>query len=250
MAIPLSGGEPKAGAVPRRGKPRLSHNPAEMGGSATTPPQRTLAAVPEERRTEALRRWRVLRPHLEDGAPLPSTAAAAGVPLRTAQRWLTRYRADGLAGLARSTRADRGSRRLPDELRLLIEGLALRPPAPSAAHVHRIVTGVAKDQGWRCRRTPRCTRSCAVVRFPPASPATRPGGRGWASERAPRTSAGPSDGSEAPTLRRGADTQRCNSSCSGPAGTPVDLYRILLAPRPPTLWEPLQAVLGFDLDRR
>jgi len=70
------------------------------------------------------------------------------VRLRTAQRWLARYRADGLAGLARSTRADRGTRRLPDELRLLIEGLALRPPGPSPAHVHRVIVDVAKDQGW------------------------------------------------------------------------------------------------------
>ncbi|MBM0236157.1 DDE-type integrase/transposase/recombinase [Micromonospora sp. ATA32] len=57
-------------------------------------------------------------------------------------------RVDGLAGLARSARSDRGTRRLPDELRLLIEGLALRPPGPSAAHVHRVVVDVAKNEGW------------------------------------------------------------------------------------------------------
>jgi hypothetical protein len=45
------------------------------------------------------------------------------VPLQTAQRWLSRYRVDGLAGLA-GRRAPTGARRLPDELRLLIEGLA------------------------------------------------------------------------------------------------------------------------------
>src|SRR5262245_59692711 len=119
-----------------------------MRGSpaASSPPG--LAELPEAARAEALRRWQVLRPQLEDGVPLPRAAGDAGVRLRTAQRWLARYRADGLAGLARSARADRGTRRLPDELRLLIEGLALRPPGPSAAHVHRVVAGVARDRGW------------------------------------------------------------------------------------------------------
>jgi putative transposase len=107
-----------------------------------------LAELPEAARAQALHRWGVLRPHLEDGVPLPRAAGEAGVALRTAQRWLTRYRAAGLAGLVRPTRTDQGTRRLPDELRLLIEGLALRPPAPSAAHVHRVVVDVAEDQGW------------------------------------------------------------------------------------------------------
>lgn len=61
-------------------------------------------------RAQALHRWRVLRAHLEDGVPLPRAASEAEVALRTAQRWLTRYRAEGLAGLARAPRADRGTR--------------------------------------------------------------------------------------------------------------------------------------------
>jgi putative transposase len=117
-------------------------------GSPLPPAPRGLAELPEAARAQALCRWRVLRPHLEDGVPLPRAADEAGVALRTAQRWLTRYRDDGLAGLARPTRVDRGTRRLPEELRLLIEGLALRPPSPSAAHIHRVVVDVAKDQGW------------------------------------------------------------------------------------------------------
>ena len=45
-------------------------------------------------------------------------------------------------------RADQGRSRLPEPLRLLIEGLALRKPAASAAHVHRQVTEVAEREGW------------------------------------------------------------------------------------------------------
>jgi putative transposase len=101
-------------------------------------------------RRSAPSRWRftLLKPHLEDGVPLVRVAAAAGVPLRTAQRWLARYRTNGLVGLARPARSDKGRRRLPAELVLLIEGLALRRPPPSLATIHRQASEVAKHQGW------------------------------------------------------------------------------------------------------
>jgi hypothetical protein len=47
-----------------------------------------LAACTEEERQEAMRRFAVLRPHLNDGVPLPEAARDAGVPLRSVQRWL------------------------------------------------------------------------------------------------------------------------------------------------------------------
>jgi putative transposase len=59
-----------------------------------------------------------------------------------------RYRDGGLAGLARRPRADRGERTFPAELVRLIEGLALRTPALSAAAIHRQVVTVARTQGW------------------------------------------------------------------------------------------------------
>jgi putative transposase len=112
------------------------------------PDQTALAALGEDGRAEALRRWEVLRAHLENGVPLARVAAQSGIPHRTVQRWLARYRAGGLAGLGRAGRADRGRSRFPEPLRLLVEGLALRTPASSAAHVHRQVTAVAEREGW------------------------------------------------------------------------------------------------------
>src|SRR5437660_1550565 len=96
-----------------------------------------LAADTEEERQEAMRRFAVLRPHLNDGVPLPEAARDAGVPLRSVQRWLARYRATGLAGLVRATRSDTGHRKLPAELVEVIEGMALRKPRPSVAAIHR-----------------------------------------------------------------------------------------------------------------
>ena len=98
---------------------------------------------------QAMARFAVLRPHLEEGVPLARAAGEAGVPLRTAQRWLARYRRDGLAGLARPVRSDAGAHRSPADLVALVEGLGLKRPRSSAAAIHRRVRDVAAAQGWR-----------------------------------------------------------------------------------------------------
>lgn len=48
-------------------------------------------------------------------------AAEERVPERTLRRRLAVYREDGLAALVRRARSDRGVRRMPKELKLLIE---------------------------------------------------------------------------------------------------------------------------------
>jgi len=90
-------------------------------------------------------RLAVLSPHLYDAVPLTVAGKGAGVSLRTAQRWLTSYRADGATALVRSGRTDRGGWRIAAELVELIEGLALRRPAPQIAQVYRKVRQVCAD---------------------------------------------------------------------------------------------------------
>jgi putative transposase len=102
----------------------------------------------EAEREQALTRFTLLRPHLEEGLSIQQLAADAGVSVRTVQRWVQSYREHGLAGLARKPRADRGHRKLPEDLVRLIEGLALRRPPPTAAAVCRQAETVARDQGW------------------------------------------------------------------------------------------------------
>ncbi len=109
----------------------------------------SLAALDERRREQAMARFAALRPHLEEGVSLACAAGHAGIPVRTADRWLARYRRGGLAGLARSARRDAGTRRMPADLVALVEGMALKPPRLSAAAIHRRVGAVTKAQGWR-----------------------------------------------------------------------------------------------------
>jgi putative transposase len=117
----------------------------ELGGSRWT----ALNALGEAERRRALEQFYWLRPVLEEGVPLQRLARERGVPRRTAQRWLQRFQQHGLAGLAHRPRSDRGRpRRIPIELRRLIEGLALRKPPPTVASVHRQACLVAEARAW------------------------------------------------------------------------------------------------------
>ncbi len=109
----------------------------------------TLAALDEQRRKQAMARFAVLRPCLEEGVPLTRAAGEAGVSVRTAERWLARYRHGGLSSLARPTRRDAGTHRSPADLVALIEGMALKRPRSSAATIHRRISTVAVARGWR-----------------------------------------------------------------------------------------------------
>ena len=104
--------------------------------------------LPEAEREIAFQRFQLLRPYLEAEIPLASIAQQHGLALRTLQRWVQRYRAKGLAGLARKTRSDQGQHRLRPELQQVIEGLVLKKPAPSFASVQRKVSQIALEQGW------------------------------------------------------------------------------------------------------
>jgi putative transposase len=107
-----------------------------------------LAQLSEAQREQAMARFAVLRPHLVGDVPLPRAAGDAGVAVRTARRWLARYRAGGLVGLARAGRADVGRRKVAAEIVQTIEGLFLRKPRPSVAAIHRRVLKLAKQRQW------------------------------------------------------------------------------------------------------
>ena len=120
----------------------------EPTATDTPAPSSTPLTLSEPQRQRAMERFRLLQPALEEGVPLAEVARAQAIPYRTAKRWMQQYRHEGLAGLVRHPRPDRGQRRLPERLVQLIEGLALRRPPPSVASVHRQVADVALEQGW------------------------------------------------------------------------------------------------------
>ena len=112
--------------------------------------EKTSAELSERQREQALERFAKIRPCVEEGVSQAEVARAHGVSSSTVQRWIKRYREQGLAGLAREGRADRGhSRGLSKEEIELIEGLYLRRPRPQLTSVYRKVCRVAREQGWK-----------------------------------------------------------------------------------------------------
>src|SRR3954465_3595781 len=107
-----------------------------------------LASLPQTDRQLALQRFHVLQPHLEQGRPLLEVARDAGVPYRTAQRWVSLYRRFGLGALARTLGADRGTRRrLSARIQQAGEGLPLQKPPLPITTLYRQVARIAREQG-------------------------------------------------------------------------------------------------------
>ena len=101
----------------------------------------SVSELSESDRTLALKRFKKIQPFLEDGVPLTQIVSRQNISLSTARRWVSRYRQKGLVGLIRNSRTDCGvSRCLNDELKKLIEGLALEKPPKSIAHIHRQIS--------------------------------------------------------------------------------------------------------------
>lgn len=121
----------------------------------------SLTEMSEEEREQAFARYEIIGAYLEGDCSQVELARRSGVPVKTLQRWVSRYRAHGLRGLARLPRADRGTRRgMPEAQRLFIEGLALQSPQRSKATIHRLVCEASRKQEWPL---PSYRRVCQIV---------------------------------------------------------------------------------------
>ena len=107
---------------------------------------RTLTELTDAQRGEAMARFSFLRPHVEGGVSLSELAVQKDIPIRTARRWLARYKQLGLIGLSRQPRADAGTRNASADLVELIRGMALAKPRSSIAALHRRISSIAKER--------------------------------------------------------------------------------------------------------
>ena len=104
------------------------------------------ASFPSDAQHEALNRFQLIRPFLEEGIHLSDIACGHGVSLRTLRRWVASYRQYGLAGLCRKPRADKGTYRgLSSQMKTLIEAYALQQPKLSVRAIHRNLHTLAEN---------------------------------------------------------------------------------------------------------
>src|ERR1700674_3550995 len=109
-----------------------------------------LSDLTEQERAQAMERIDVWRPFLEEHVELFHIAQQHQLSLRTLRRWRQRYHTEGLAGLIRKRRADRGGRRrLPSTLQQFVEGLALQTPPLSVAVMHRKTCELAQQHAMK-----------------------------------------------------------------------------------------------------
>jgi putative transposase len=111
---------------------------------------RALTELTDHERATAMARFHLLQPFLEHHVALTDLVRQHQRPLRTLRRWVQRYRTAGLAGLVRTPRRNRGTRRrLPSMLHQCVEGLALQRPPLTIAAIHRQVAAFAQQHGLR-----------------------------------------------------------------------------------------------------
>jgi putative transposase len=80
----------------------------------------------------------MLKRHFDEGVTIHALAEEAGMSERTFYRKVRSFRKDGVQGLQRNLRSDKGARRkVSDDVKKAIEGLCLREPKPPVAWVCR-----------------------------------------------------------------------------------------------------------------
>lgn len=96
---------------------------------------------------DALDKYRIIFPHLEQNVSLSSIAKQHGVSVRTLRRWINQYEQDNLNGLERKARNDKGQRRnIDSELEEYVKALALSKPKLSITTIYRKLLLFAKKQ--------------------------------------------------------------------------------------------------------
>jgi putative transposase len=87
---------------------------------------------------DALDILRMLKRHFDKGVTIHALAEETGLSERTFYRAIRSFKSDGVQGLQRNPRSDKGShRKISDDVKKAIEGLCLRDPKPPIAWVCR-----------------------------------------------------------------------------------------------------------------
>lgn len=94
-----------------------------------------------------MEKYNIISPYLKRESNLSNIASKTNINLRTLQRWVKIYEMQGLIGLSRKKRGDIGCcRKIKNDIKNAIEGLALKKENMSIATITRIVNEYCIEQ--------------------------------------------------------------------------------------------------------
>ncbi len=97
---------------------------------------------------DALDIFRLLKRHFDQGVTIRALSEETGISERTIYRDINSFRKEGIEGLRRNGRADKGKRRkVSEEVKKAIEGLCLRDSKPPIAWVYRQIAESCQMKG-------------------------------------------------------------------------------------------------------
>ncbi|MFC3562680.1 Mu transposase C-terminal domain-containing protein [Pedobacter jamesrossensis] len=98
----------------------------------------------------SLEKYRLIFPILERETTMVEVSKSEGIPVRTLAYWVKRFSEKGTLGLERTKRKDSGcSRVLSQELKELIQGMALQKPRLTISAIHRKIVLLAKRSSMK-----------------------------------------------------------------------------------------------------
>ena len=100
----------------------------------------SLAQLNDDDRDKAYQKYKIIEPYVNNEQTLKLVSKHESISVRTLGMWIKKYREQGLVGLARQSRCDKGlPRQYESLLQKTIEGIYLKKPMLSAASIHKLV---------------------------------------------------------------------------------------------------------------
>ncbi|MEH7079882.1 DDE-type integrase/transposase/recombinase, partial [Bacillus velezensis] len=107
--------------------------------------KKVLANFSDEEKEKAMEKYQITRPYLEDQIPLNKIAVHSNYSIRTMRYWLKQYRDNGLVGLIKKQRRDKGNMELDEKVRALVKKLFLKNKNLSLTAIHRKTIAWCKE---------------------------------------------------------------------------------------------------------
>jgi putative transposase len=100
-----------------------------------------LTELTDEERKHAFSKYKIIEPYINNQETLKLIARRNNIPRRTLSLWVSKFITQGLAGLSRQVRSDKGiGRKLDKSIAEIIEALYLQQPNITSANIYRLVS--------------------------------------------------------------------------------------------------------------